>query len=89
MHLLILDEVISSFLTQTEELIQKAPWTFWEKDAFFVSVPTASIIRNADLILVMKDGNIIEHRANEELMAQGGFYADFCTIVFTEYEKQE
>jgi len=48
-----------------------------------------STIRNADLILVMKDGNIIEQGNYEELMAQGGFYADLYNSQFTEDEAEE
>ena len=48
-----------------------------------------STIRNADLILVMKDGNIIEQGNHDELMAQGGFYADLYNSQFTEDEVEE
>jgi len=48
-----------------------------------------STIRNADLILVMKEGNIIEQGNHEELMAQGGFYADFYNSQFTEDQAEE
>ena len=59
---------------------------------FFISNIIAhrlSTIRNADLILVMKDGNIIEQGNHEELMAQGGFYADLYNSQFTEDEVEE
>ena len=48
-----------------------------------------SNIRNADLILVMKDGNIIEQGNHEELIAQGGFYADLYNSQFTEDQAEE
>ena len=48
-----------------------------------------STIRNADLILVMKEGNIIEQGNHDELMAQGGFYADLYNSQFTEDEAEE
>ena len=55
-----------------------------------LSLPTACpTIRNADLILVMKDGNIIEQGNHDELMAQGGFYADLYNSQFTEDEAEE
>lgn len=74
--LLILDEATSSVDTRTEELIQKAMDRLMEGRTSFVIVHRLSTIRNAGLILVMKDGNIIEQGNYEELMAQGGFYAD-------------
>ena len=50
----------------------------------FVSAHRLSTIRNADLILVMKDGNIIEQGNHDELMAANGFYADLYNSQFTE-----
>ena len=82
--LLILDEATSSVDTRTEELIQKAMDKLMEGRTSFVIAHRLSTIRNADLILVMKYGNIIEQGNHEELMAQNGFYADLYNSQFTE-----
>lgn len=82
--LLILDEATSSVDTRAEELIQKAMDKLMEGRTSFVIVHRLSTIRNADLILVMKDGNIIEQENHQELMAQAGFYADLYNSQFTE-----
>ena len=87
--LLILDEATSSVDTRTEELIQKAMDQLMEGRTSFVIAHRLSTIRNADLILVMKDGNIIEQGNHDELMAQGGFYADLYNSQFTEDEAEE
>ncbi|WP_373094582.1 ABC transporter ATP-binding protein [Streptococcus oralis] len=87
--LLILDEATSSVDTRTEELIQKAMDRLMEGRTSFVIAHRLSTIRNADLILVMKDGNIIEQGNHEELMAQGGFYADLYNSQFTEDQVEE
>ena len=87
--LLILDEATSSVDTRTEELIQKAMDRLMEGRTSFVIAHRLSTIRNADLILVMKDGNIIEQGNHEELIAQGGFYADLYNSQFTEDEVEE
>ena len=78
--LLILDEATSSVDTRTEELIQKAMDKLMEGRTSFVIAHRLSTIKNADLILVMKDGNIIEQGSHDELMTEGGFYADLYTI---------
>ena len=82
--LLILDEATSSVDTRTEELIQKAMDKLMEGRTSFVMAHRLSTIRNADLILVMKDGNIIEQGNHQELMSQNGFYADLYNSQFTE-----
>ena len=87
--LLILDEATSSVDTRTEELIQKAMDRLMEGRTSFVIAHRLSTIRNADLILVMKDGNIIEQGNHDELMAQGGFYADLYNSQFTEDKVEE
>ena len=65
-------------------LIQKAMDRLMEGRTSFVIAHRLSTIRNADLILVMKDGNIIEQGNHDELMAQGGFYADLYNSQFIE-----
>ncbi|SEF20214.1 ATP-binding cassette, subfamily B [Streptococcus gallolyticus] len=80
--LLILDEATSSVDTRTEELIQKAMDKLMEGRTSFVIAHRLSTIRNADLILVMKDGNIIEQGNHDDLMEQGGFYADLYNSQF-------
>ena len=87
--LLILDEATSSVDTRTEELIQKAMDRLMEGRTSFVIAHRLSTIRNADLILVMKEGNIIEQGNHDELMAQGGFYADLYNSQFTEDQAEE
>lgn len=80
--LLILDEATSSVDTRTEELIQKAMDKLMEGRTSLVIAHRLSTIRNADLILVMKDGNIIEQGNHDDLMQQGGFYADLYNSQF-------
>ena len=82
--LLILDEATSSVDIRAEELIQKAMDKLMEGRTSFVIAHRLSSIRNADLILVMKDGNIIEQGNHQELMTQAGFYADLYNSQFTE-----
>ncbi|MBZ2133909.1 ABC transporter ATP-binding protein [Streptococcus gordonii] len=85
--LLILDEATSSVDTRTEELIQKAMDKLMEGRTSFVIAHRLSTIRNADLILVMRDGNIIEQGSHDQLMEQGGFYADLYNSQFVEEEQ--
>lgn len=86
--LLILDEATSSVDTRTEELIQKAMDKLMEGRTSFVIAHRLSTIRNADLILVMRDGNIIEQGNHDQLMEQGGFYADLYNSQFVEEEQE-
>ena len=72
--MLILDEATSSIDTRTEMLIQAAFDRLMEGRTSFIVAHRLSTIRNADEILVMKDGSIIEQGTHDELMKKGGFY---------------
>lgn len=80
--LLILDEATSSVDTRTEQKVQKAMDALTEGRTSFVIAHRLSTIKNADCILVMKDGDIIESGRHEELLAKGGFYADLYNSQF-------
>ena len=82
--MLILDEATSSIDTRTEIKIQKAFLTMMQGRTSFIVAHRLSTIREADIILVMKDGNIIEQGNHDELMAADGFYADLYNSQFTE-----
>ncbi len=79
---LILDEATSNVDTRTEELVQDAMDKLMVGKTSFIIAHRLSTIKNADLILVMNHGNIIEQGNHEELMAQGGFYADLYNSQF-------
>lgn len=81
--ILILDEATSSVDSRTEVLIQKAMTTLMKKRTSFVIAHRLSTIRDADLILVMNEGSVIEKGTHPELLAQGGFYADLYNSQFT------
>ncbi len=83
-RILILDEATSSVDTRTEELIQSAMDNLMKGRTSFVIAHRLSTIKNADIILVMKDGDIIEQGSHEELLKQGGFYADLYNSQFAE-----
>jgi ATP-binding cassette, subfamily B, multidrug efflux pump len=81
--ILILDEATSSVDTRTEVLIQQATDELMKNRTSFVIAHRLSTIRGADLILVMNYGSIIETGTHDELLAQGGFYADLYNSQFT------
>lgn len=80
--MLILDEATSSIDTRTEIRIQKAFATMMEGRTSFIVAHRLSTIREADVILVMKDGNVIEQGSHETLLEQGGFYATLYNSQF-------
>ena len=79
---LILDEATSSVDTRTEELVQQAMDKLTEGRTSFIIAHRLSTIRNADLILVMNEGNIIEQGSHDELMKKNGFYAELYNSQF-------
>lgn len=81
--MLILDEATSSIDTRTEIRIQKAFATMMEGRTSFIVAHRLSTIQNVDVILVMKDGHIIEQGNHEELLARKGFYAELYNSQFT------
>ena len=81
-RLLILDEATSSVDTRTEERIQKAMDNLMKGRTSFVIAHRLSTIKAADVILVMKDGDIIEQGNHEELLAMNGFYANLYNSQF-------
>ena len=81
---LILDEATSNVDTRTEELIQRAMDALMQGRTSFVIAHRLSTIRNADVILVIRDGDIVEKGTHDELLAQGGFYADLYNSQFDE-----
>lgn len=80
--LLILDEATSSVDTRTEQKVQKAMDKLTEGRTSFVIAHRLSTIKNADCILVMKDGDIIESGSHDVLMERGGFYAEIYNSQF-------
>ena len=81
---LILDEATSNVDTRTEQLIQKAMDNLMEGRTCFVIAHRLSTIRNADRILVMRDGDIAEQGTHEELLEQNGFYAQLWNSQFSQ-----
>jgi ATP-binding cassette subfamily B protein len=84
--MLILDEATSSVDTRTEVLIQEAMYELMKDRTSFVIAHRLSTIRNADLILVMDEGDIVEQGKHEELLARGGFYAELYNSQFEHAE---
>ncbi len=82
--LLILDEATSSVDTRTEILIQTAMDELSKEKTSFIIAHRLSTIKNADVILVMNEGNVLESGNHEELMAKGGFYANLYNSQFDE-----
>lgn len=82
--MLILDEATSSVDTRTELLIQRAMDELTKGRTSFVIAHRLSTIKNADLILVMRDGDVIESGTHEQLMEQGGFYAELYNSQFAQ-----
>ena len=81
---LILDEATSNVDTRTEELVQAAMDKLMEGRTSFIIAHRLSTIKNADLILVMNEGNIIEQGNHDELINQNGFYAELYNSQFEE-----
>ena len=79
---LILDEATSNVDTRTEELVQKAMDKLMKGRTSFIIAHRLSTIKNADNILVMNEGDIIETGTHEELMKRKGFYADLYNSQF-------
>ena len=80
--IMILDEATSSVDTRTESLIQKAMNRLMEGRTSFVIAHRLSTIQHADLILVMNEGEVVEQGTHEELLDEGGFYADLYNSQF-------
>jgi ATP-binding cassette subfamily B protein len=87
--ILILDEATSSVDTRTEVLIQRAMDSLMKNRTSFVIAHRLSTIRNADLILVMNHGDIVEQGTHEELLAKKGFYAELHNSQFENRTIQE
>lgn len=85
--ILILDEATSSVDTRTEILIQKGMTNLMKGRTSFVIAHRLSTIRNADLILVLNHGDIVETGTHEELLEKGGFYADLYNSQFADAEE--
>ena len=80
--ILILDEATSSVDTRTEVLIQQAMDRLMQGRTSFIIAHRLSTVRNADLILVMRDGDIVEQGTHTELLARNGFYAELYNSQF-------
>ena len=79
---LILDEATSSVDTRTEELVQEAMDKLAEGRTSFIIAHRLSTIKNADLILVLNEGNVVEQGTHEELLKKNGFYANLYNSQF-------
>lgn len=85
--ILILDEATSNVDTRTEEIIQEAMNKLMQNRTSFVIAHRLSTIKNADIILVMEDGRIVERGNHDELLAKGGAYARLYNSQFSEEEE--
>ncbi len=81
--MLILDEATSSIDTRTELKIQRAFQKMMTGRTSFIVAHRLSTVKNADVLLVMKDGHIIEQGTHEELLAQKGFYSNLYNSQFS------
>ena len=81
---MILDEATSSIDTRTEVLVQAAFEELMRGRTSFIVAHRLSTIKNADRILVMKSGSIIESGTHDELLAKGGFYAELYQSQFAQ-----
>lgn len=79
---MILDEATSSVDTRTESLIQKAMLNLMENRTSFIIAHRLSTIQDADVILVINNGDIVEHGTHQELLDANGFYADLYNSQF-------
>lgn len=86
--MLILDEATSSVDTRTEERIQRAMDNLMAGRTSFVIAHRLSTIKNADLILVLSHGDIVEQGSHDELLALGGFYAELYNSQFEEGQSE-
>ena len=84
--MLILDEATSNIDTRTEIRIQKAFQKLMEGRTSFIVAHRLSTIQNADVILVMRDGQIVEQGTHKDLLAQRGFYFDLYNSQFAKAE---
>ena len=87
-RIFVLDEATSSIDTQTEQLIQKATEKLLEGRTSFIIAHRLSTIRHADLILVVRDGKIIEQGKHEELLEKQGYYYHLCRQQFQEEQQK-
>ena len=84
---LILDEATSNVDTRTEELVQRAMDKLTKGRTSFIIAHRLSTIKNADMILVMNEGDIIEQGTHDELLEKNGFYANLYNSQFEEVEE--